>query len=297
MSNYENERRAAIAIATEAALEVHRIYNAQAAKTYTKKDESPVTDADLAADRIIRERLAELFPHDAVLTEEAADSEARLQSSRCWVVDPIDGTQQFINRTGQFDVLIALVVDGRPVVGVSAQPTTGLIASATAGGGAWLSRIGVEGEQPLVFAQPDSTPRIVTAIWFDPDAAQDRLRAVSAAMGIAEIAILPTGALVRDYLDPAANGLIPDSGEAPNSIPAHAMVGLWVREDRTLASEWDYAAPDLIVNEAGGRFTDWHGNEFRYNKPVPRNIGGLVIATNPDLHRQIVVALDGIVPN
>src|SRR3954462_10381957 len=117
LAQYEREWRAAVEIAAEAAITVREIYEAQAAKVYTKSDDSPVTDADLAADRVIRQRLAESFPSDAILTEEGADDNARFSAKRCWVVDPIDGTQQFIERTGQFDVLIALIVEGRPVVG------------------------------------------------------------------------------------------------------------------------------------------------------------------------------------
>jgi 3'-phosphoadenosine 5'-phosphosulfate (PAPS) 3'-phosphatase len=284
-----------VAIAAEAAEVVRMIYDDRAARTYTKADTSPVTDADLAADKIIRQRLAEHFPNDAILTEEGADDTSRLSAARCWIVDPIDGTQQFIDRTGQFDVLIALVIDGRPVVGISAQPTTGLIVSASSGEGAWLERVGQRNRSRVVLAQPADKPRVVTTIWFDPVSAKPYLDQLATTLEIPDVVTLRTGALVRDYLDPAANGLRADTEEAPNPDPAHGMVGLWVREDGTLASEWDYAAPDIIVNEAGGRFTDWTGRAFRYNKPKPRNEGGLVIASNPRLHGRIVSAVEPLI--
>src|SRR5687767_13892059 len=125
MADYSAELEFAISTATEAAHEICRFYDANSAKTYTKSDESPVTDADLASDRIIRARIAATYTTDAILTEEGADDDFRLSADRVWIVDPIDGTIQFVSRTGQFDVLIALVVRGRPVVSVMLQPATG----------------------------------------------------------------------------------------------------------------------------------------------------------------------------
>src|SRR5687768_562762 len=125
-SAYSEELEFAIGVVNRASLEVRRLYEDQSAATYIKDDQSPVTDADLASDRIIREALAHEFPADAVLTEEGIDDESRLSAQRVWIADPIDGTQQYVDRTGQFDILLALVVGGRPVVSVMAQPATGV---------------------------------------------------------------------------------------------------------------------------------------------------------------------------
>ncbi|MDF3038940.1 MAG: putative phosphatase, partial [Thermomicrobiales bacterium] len=138
------ELAAAIAAATTAGAVVHEFYEAANAKTYGKVDGSPVTDADLAADKIIREVLAQHFPDDPILTEEGQDDERRLTSSRCWIADPVDGTEQFIQRTGEFDVLVAFVLDGRPVAVAGYQPATGVLVTATAGGGAWVRQDGGE---------------------------------------------------------------------------------------------------------------------------------------------------------
>src|SRR6476469_3740971 len=136
MPDYTSELEFAIATAIQAGEEIRRLYDANSARTYMKPDESPVTDADLAADRIIRSRIGETYPNDAVLTEEGVDDEGRLSAERVWIVDPIDGTIQFVERTGQFDVLVALVVEGRPVVSVMLQPPTGAWVAAVAGQGA-----------------------------------------------------------------------------------------------------------------------------------------------------------------
>ena len=110
-SPWSRELAVAIETADAAGALILEYYNNHSAKEYKKDDDSPVTDADIASDKLIRERLNEAFPGDALLTEEGAKDQARLQHSRVWIVDPIDGTAQFIAANGKFDVLIALAVD------------------------------------------------------------------------------------------------------------------------------------------------------------------------------------------
>ncbi|HEU5431384.1 MAG TPA: inositol monophosphatase family protein, partial [Thermomicrobiales bacterium] len=135
---YRAELDTAIAAASAAAAVVRDLYDRAAAAAYEKQDGSVVTDADLAADRIIRDIIGARFPDDGILTEEVGDDPARLTKRRCWIADPIDGTQQFVERTGDFDVLVALVEAGRPIVAAGQQPTTGRLCVATRGGGAWV---------------------------------------------------------------------------------------------------------------------------------------------------------------
>jgi len=296
VNQYTSERDTAITIASEAAREIRRIYDAKEAQTYIKADASPVTDADLASDRIIRERIAAAFPGDAILTEEGADDAARLTAQRCWIVDPIDGTQQFVDRTGQFDVLIALVVDGRPVVSVMAQPVTGLILAAAAGAGATIGLIGSETRNQLVLRQPGPEPVLATTIWFGAPASAPYLARFAAAAGVAMPKVLPTGVLIRGHVDPIASGMAADPVAFPPANIAEGMIGLPYRGIGTLAWEWDFAAADLIVHEAGGRYTDWHGAQFRYNKSIPRNFGGLVIANTPELHDRMLAAIAPLIP-
>ena len=294
MTRYEAERLAAISIGTEAALTIRGFYDAGSAQTYIKSDHSPVTDADLASDRIIRTRLAAQFPDDAILTEEGVDDTSRLSAERCWIVDPIDGTQQFVDRTGQFDVLIALVVNSRPVVGVMIQPTTGLILSASAGEGAWVGYIGTKQER-LQLTQPGTDPTVATTIWFGAPESEPFLARFAAAIPVEQPKVLRTGVMIRAHIDATASGIAADAQAIPPANMAHGMVGVPMRGDGTMAWEWDYAAPDIIVNEAGGRYTDWHGQHFAYNKPTPRNVGGLVIANTPGLHSQMLSAIEPLI--
>ena len=294
MSSFAAELEFAVDTAVEAGEKVRQIYNARSAQTYVKVDESPVTDADLASDRIIRERIAATYPHDALLTEEGADDQERLNSERVWIADPIDGTQQFLDRTGQFDVLIALVVAGRPVVCVLLQPTTGFYLAATQGGGAIAGLAGDNQRAPAILALPPGAPNISTSIWLGAPASEPYLAKFTERLDLALPGVNVTGLIPRGHLDPGMP-MLGDRSDRAEILgfpePIHGFLGIPMRGDGTMAWEWDFVAADLVINEAGGKFTDWHGDYFTYNKPRPRNSGGLIVANSPGLHERMLEAI------
>lgn len=279
---WERELTAAVEAARAAGAAVRDLYEGAGAKSYVKTDGSPVTDADLASDRIIRDVLGAAFPDDPLLTEEGADDTERLARGRVWVVDPIDGTQHFIDRTGEFDILIALVEADRPVVGVVYQPTTGRCIAATAGGGAWDVCDGDWTPCAARAADPAAPPRLCTSIWLNLPAAMPGLAAAAAELGSPEPAVSPVGVYARHFLPPHDE--------------FDCLIGLPTEPGQTMAWEWDFAAADIVINEAGGRFTDVWGRPFRYNKPVPRNIGGVVLAVDPATHARVIAALAPALP-
>lgn len=267
-SPYRTEVATALRAVSEAGAAVKDLYDREATRTTYKGDGSPVTDADLAADAIIRRVLLQHSPDDAILTEEGADDAQRLDARRVWIADPIDGTEQFVARTGNFDIFLALAVDGRPVVAVSLQPATGLFCLAVAGGGAWV------GDSPdrlrrLVLDEPPPTPRIGTAIWFGApenlpgvERVADSVRGVS--VGASEIGFTP-----RLWLTPRQCDL---------------LVGYRVGPSQRMAAEWDFAVGDLFLHEAGGLLTDLAGRPIAYNTPGARLENGFVAAVSPALH-------------
>jgi 3'-phosphoadenosine 5'-phosphosulfate (PAPS) 3'-phosphatase len=272
---YEDDLHTAIAAALAGGAVVKDFYDRAAAETYVKKDGSPVTDADLASDREIRRVLAERSPHDAILTEEGVDDEARLSSRRVWIADPIDGTEQFINRTGEFDVLIALVEDGVPVAVAGYQPSEGVLMTATLGGGAWLQQ-GDGPRQRLVLEPVGAAPRLATTKWFGAPENAPIMRALAARLG------LPAG-------DALVTGLTPRMFNSPRAFDV--MIGARPGEDQRMASEWDFAVSDLLLREAGGVITDLSGQRFRYNKRLPHNMGGLIAAVDPATHARVLAAV------
>ena len=277
---YEAEIETAVAAAREAGDAIRAFYDQNTAATYTKGDGSPVTDADLTADRIIRARLHERFPEDAILTEEGAEDPARLGAERCWIVDPLDGTAQFVARTDEFDVLIALVVKGRPVVGVAHRPVGALTCAAALGHGAWTETNGERRRMRFAPVPSDRPPRPTTSIWFGGAPTLPALQRVAERAGAAAPAMVEVGFQPRFFLAPTAADRRYD-----------VFVGLVSRPGQTMGSEWDIAACDVITGEAGGVFTDLWGRPHRYNKPVPRNAGGLLVAADPDTHQRVLAAL------
>jgi 3'-phosphoadenosine 5'-phosphosulfate (PAPS) 3'-phosphatase len=272
---YSQELAVAIAAAKEAAAVVRDLYERSAAESYVKGDGSPVTDADLAADRIIRQHLISAFPDDAILTEEGADDHARLGVERCWLVDPVDGTQQFIDRTGEFDILIALVVGERPVAGLLLQPTTGVLLSATSGGDAWIEQDGIR--SPLKFEPSAGAPRMLTSIWLGAPENFPVLNRVANRLGSPPVMTSRFGVTVRHFVPPGNH--------------YDALLGLNVAGRDTMGWEWDFAAADILVQESGGVMTDLDGNLHRYNKPIPRNNNGLIFAVDPETHASVLMAV------
>jgi 3'-phosphoadenosine 5'-phosphosulfate (PAPS) 3'-phosphatase len=282
---YGGDLEGAIAAALAAGTIVREFYDGETAATYAKGDGSPVTDADLAADQAIRDVLAERFPNDAILSEEGRDDDRRLTNSRCWIVDPIDGTEQFILRTGEFDVLVALVENGRPVAVAGYQPTTRLLVTATKDGGAWLR----SGESPwhrLRLEPAGDRLRIGTSKWFGAPDNAAIVESISNRLG-------------AEPEEPTVTGFSPRMFLTPRAIDV--MIGVRPGSDQTMASEWDFAVSDLVFHEAGGMVTDLSGQQFRYNKPVPHNLGGLIAAADPASHARVLSALprelDGSVPS
>jgi 3'(2'), 5'-bisphosphate nucleotidase len=155
-------REPLVALARDAGAAIMRVY-AQDFAVETKDDDSPLTAADLAAHRIIVAGLAALTPDIPVLSEEAAEIPwaTRRTWSRLWVVDPLDGTREFVKRNGEFTVNIALVEDGAPVLGVVHAPALDYLVHGERGVGAFLREGGVD--VAIGTQRPASAPLRVAA--------------------------------------------------------------------------------------------------------------------------------------
>lgn len=274
-SPFQHELAVALDAVRQAAAVILKFYNAGSAETYMKGDGSPVTDADLASDAVIRRVITDAFPDDALLTEEGAKDEARLANPRCWIVDPIDGTAQYVLRSGLFDVMIALVIDGRPVVAASVHPVSGRIHAAVRGAGAWTI---VDGEQgPFTIAQPSTPPRLVSSKWYGGKDNEAVLARIARSVGAPAVPVLDVGFQARAF---------DVSGRAYD-----AFIGLPPPSHVSIAQEWDLATVDLIVHEAGGRVTDCWGRLHRYNKRDTGISGGILASASPELHEALLHAI------
>ena len=274
---YRPELEVALEAGLQAADVIMAFYDAQSAETYVKGDGSPVTDADIASDKRIREIISAAFPGDAFLTEEGTKDQDRLENRRCWIVDPIDGTAQYVDRTGLFDVMIALVVDHAPVVAVSVQPAVGRVQAAVTGEGAWehLS----DETLRLDFTAAPTPPRIVSSKWYG-GREEDRgaaIRRIGSRLGDSDPEILDVGYQARAF--------------SPDLRRWDAFVGLPQPNLGSIAQEWDLACIDLLTHEAGGALTDCWGRRHMYNKRSSSVAGGILASATADFHTRVLEAV------
>ncbi|AFM16354.1 histidinol-phosphate phosphatase [Mycolicibacterium chubuense NBB4] len=257
MTPLEDDVALALELAAEADALTMRRFGAMDLRVETKPDLTPATDADLDAEKLLRARLAERRPGDSVFGEEFGGTKEF--SGRQWVVDPIDGTKNFVRGVPVWSTLIALLSDGVPVVGVVSAPALGRRWWAGQGQGAFSSfagetqRISVSGVADLGAASLSYSD--LTTGW---EAARERFLELTDSVWRA-----------RGYGDFWSYCLV-----------AEGAVDIAVEPEVKL---WDLAPLDILVREAGGRFTALDGT------PGPH--GGSAVATNGLLHEAVLAAL------
>lgn len=236
--------------------EAMRVHGTQ---SWNKTPGHPVTDADIAVNELLKVRLTAARPHYGWLSEETPDDSSRRLKRKVWVVDPIDGTRAFLRGVPEFTVCAALVEDGRPVAGVVSNPATGDVFEAVAGGGArWNGRhmrIGVE--CPLAKASVLGSSKIV----------QDRTGPLD-------------GTKFRKVHSIAYRLALVASGEADATVAMNTL------------NDWDLAAAELLVLEAGGAVSDCAGETLHYNGADSIHDG--VVAGAEPLRAEIVARLCNI---
>jgi 3'(2'), 5'-bisphosphate nucleotidase len=226
-------------LAERAAVAILDVYESDFAVEH-KDDRSPLTAADLASHHIIVEGLGALTPEVPVLSEESAGIawSARRRWSRYWLVDPLDGTREFVKRNGEFTVNIALIEDHEPVLGIVQRPVGGELAAAWRGGGTWIGRPGEKARH--VTTRRRASPLVVAGSRSHASARETEILA-----RLGHHAKLPMGSSLK-FLRIAA-----------------AEADLYVRLGPT--SEWDTAAGQCVLEEAGGAVLDLDGEPLRYN--------------------------------
>lgn len=266
---YDRELRLALELAQEAGAAILDVYQGplDIRQKSGADDREPVTQADTLANEIIVSRLRQEFPADGILAEESIDTAHRLDKSRVWMIDPLDGTTGFIDGNGDFAVQIGLTENGECVLGVVYQPLTGVRYRAVRGGGAWIER-------------PDDEPR------------QAR---VSDHREISQMRL----AASRSHRSPRMDQVVRALGLQAEVLRGSVgiKVGLIVEQQCDLyvhlsprTKQWDTCAPEIILREAGGSISDLFGRPLAYNKADLQNRNG-VVASNGVAHAQIIAAL------
>jgi 3'(2'), 5'-bisphosphate nucleotidase len=214
--------------------------------TSTKADGSPLTEADRAAHELIVARLTELAPDIPVLSEESAavGYEERARWRRFWLVDPLDGTKEFIKRNGEFTVNIALIQGDEPLLGVVHVPVSGMTYFACRGVGAFLQAPGEPARPILAGSYTGGRARVVASRSHAGDSLRAYLDRLAAAEGEFDTVVMGSSLKL--------------------CLVAEGKADVYPRLGPT--SEWDTAAAQCVVEVAGGRVTDVHGARLRYNK-------------------------------
>ncbi len=232
---------ALVRLAREADQAILEIYNTDF-DVQDKSDDSPLTQADMASHRTIVKGLHELSPEIPVMSEESADisTEERLGWERYWLVDPLDGTREFIKRNGEFTVNIALIEHGHPVLGVVTVPAQGLAYHGSKEDGAWR-RQGNAAAEPIRVRPLGDGPKVAVA---------------SRSHKTPEL---------QQYLDAMGEHTVRSIGSSLKfCLVAEGEADIYPRFGPT--SEWDTAAAQAIVEAAGGQVVDVAGKPLRYNR-------------------------------
>jgi 3'(2'), 5'-bisphosphate nucleotidase len=269
MNSYEHELRVACELARSAGAAILEHYEGplNIAQKHSEYDAEPVTQADTIANDLIVGHLKREFPSDGILAEESVDTMRRLEKSRVWMVDPLDGTNGFIDGNGDFAVQIGLAEDGQCVLGVVYQPLPGVLYRAVRGQGTWIERPNFETARAMV-SQTRALP--------------DMRLAAS-----------------RSHRSPRMNQVIQRFGfkEEVQRGSVGIKIGLLIEQQCDVyihlsprTKQWDTCAPEVVLTEAGGRITDLFGYPLNYNVPDVQNRNGL-IASNGAAHDQIIERL------
>lgn len=242
-----------------------RSYYDNGAVVSWKGVDDPVTAADHAANQHLMAGLRQAFPSDGILSEESHDDQARRARRRVWIVDPLDGTKEFIGRIGEFSIMVGLAIEGEAALGLVYQPVADLLYRGAPGLLAELVQDGM------------ARPLAVSAV---NDPAQMRLVAS------------------RSHRDPLVDAVCRQLGitqDRPSGsvglkvgLLASGQCDLYIHPSPGL-KEWDTCAPDAILRAAGGAISDAWGRPLCYNKSDVRQRQGLA-ASNGAIHGQIVAA-------
>jgi myo-inositol-1(or 4)-monophosphatase len=228
-------------------------------KSWYKGPGQVVTEAELAVDALLHDMLRGARPDHGWLSEERGDDRSRMRCRRVWMVDPIDGTRAFAEGVPQFAISVALVEGGEPLLGVVLNPATGERFEASRGGGAWLNG--------------------------------ERL-SVSSCTALADAKLLSSRTEMKRRHWPS---MIPEARFTTIGSLAYKLALIAGGRFDGLVSlrashDWDIAAAQLMVGEAGGRLTDAAGRAIMLNRDIPRH-AGLAVAATPSLHDALLARL------
>lgn len=253
---YENEMKAMLEAVKEAAKHIMKVYESDF-EVEIKSDDSPVTLADKGADKILRDYLSARFPDYGFLTEESKDTGERKKHRAIFIIDPVDGTSDFVAKDGQFCTNVALAVDHQVVAGVIHLPASGISYCAIKGQGAYRLEPGKEPVCLHVSSRRDHLRAMRSISHFK----KEEEEFYETHRSFFEEEIEPVGAAYKFCL----------IAEGKKEFFIRISGG---------TKEWDVAPGDLLLSESGGIMTKPNGETFTYNRDDVYNRDGYVMANS-----------------
>jgi len=265
---FERELSVAADLAREAGRILMEIYARDFAVAYKGKN-NPVTVADQLANTYLVAALRERFPADGIIAEESPERGDALTKSRCWFVDPLDGTKEFIAKNGEFSVMLGLAVEGVAKLGAVYQPALDKLYLGASEGGAWLVKDGVKSPLRVSDKAQGSALKLVVSRSHRPSS----IAAIMQRLGATEE--MPSGSVGVKV------GLI-----------AEQKADLYVHvSDKS--SLWDACGPEAILHAAGGRFVHVDGSAISYRSSEMQNKKG-ILAVNARAYEEVAAVVGAV---
>ncbi len=268
MHQHSDEFKAIQYLAREAGRVIMQVY-ASGFSVERKEKGDPVTEADKKANELIVEGLLKEFPEDGIVAEESPADRTQETRERIWYVDPLDGTNEFIAKNGEFSVMIGLAIHGKSCLGVVYRPDQDLLFGGIADQKAWVEEKGSQSPLSIPVSRGNGTMRM----------------AVSRSHRHYRMADIQEGLGVEQEIRCGSVGL-------KVALIAKGMADLYV-EPGPFTSLWDSCAPEALIRGAGGNFTDLFGNPIQYATHEIKNKRGLV-ASNGIIHDRIITTIADI---
>ncbi len=255
------ETELAISAIRKASKTVMEIYNSKFTTSF-KDGNEPITEADLKSNQIISNSLSE--SNHPILSEESKDDlEKRLEAKKVWIVDPLDGTTDFVNKTGEFTIMIALVEDHIPILGVISNPSQNTLYIAQKGQGAYSI----------------SNDDVWKRLWVTTTDELTNCKAVGSRFHQTD--------KERNFLKELNISQFTSRGSSLKAIDLSLAKADLYFTFTSKMKQWDTCASNCIVIEAGGKFTDMNGNVLKYNIEKLNHENGLLV-TNGLIHNKII---------
>jgi 3'(2'), 5'-bisphosphate nucleotidase len=266
----DRELALAADLAVRAGAELLRYFRTNVA-VERKAGNEPVSEADRCSERVILAGLRHEFPNDGILSEEQPDQVSWVAAKRAWLVDPLDGTRDFLDGSEGFSVMIGLLELGQPILGVVYQPAEDLIYRAARGCPATATRRGIEALlEPTAVADPGQARLVASR-----SHRSGKIDQVKTELGIS------------DELNIGSVGL-------KIGLVARGARDLYLNPDG-FCKLWDICAPSAILEQAGGRISDLKGSPLSYHPDRIRVAGGIV-ASNGPCHDAVIRGLAPLFP-